>query len=63
MKNKRRMARIMLIVALIYMMIMLSTAGLCGQHFREVETAPVYIGGYMDYVRGVYIVKSEGVVR
>ena len=58
MKNKRQMARIVLIVLLIYLMVLMVVGCLCGQHFREAETAPVYVGGYRDYVKGVYIVKN-----
>ena len=59
MKRKKEMARIMLIVALIYMMILMVAGCLGGQHFREAETAPAIGGGYRDYVRGVYIVRQE----
>ena len=59
MKNKRRMARIMLIVLLIYLMILMVAGCLGGQHFLEAETAPIYVGGQRDYVRGVYIVRQE----
>ena len=59
MKHKRRMARIMLIVLLIYLMILMEAGCLGGQHFLEAETAPAILGGYRDYVRGVYIVRKE----
>ena len=59
MKHKKQMARIMLIVALIYMMILMVAGCLGGQHFHEAETEPMYHGAYRDYVKGVYIVKQE----
>lgn len=59
MKHKKQMARIMLIVLLIYLMILMVAGCLGGQHFHEVETVPVIGGGYRDYVKGVYIVRQE----
>lgn len=59
MKHKKQMARIMLILLLIYLMILMVAGCLGGQHFREVETVPIYVGGRRDYVRGVYIVRQE----
>lgn len=47
--------RSLLIALLIGGMILLAVSGLCGQSFRTEAAPPESRGGYIDYVKGVYI--------
>lgn len=49
--------RHLLIALLIGSMILMSVSGLCGQSFRTEAEPPESRGGYIDYVKGVYILR------